>query len=269
MSMKIKRILLTGDDGYNSIGTRILIYYLKDKYELAIAGTRKQQSGVGGHLSLQSGGTWGETTVDGVPAFWTDGYPCDSIECAVGYFVKPFDLVISGINLGSNIGGAVVSSGTVSAALRAVNLQLAEKAMVMSWRTPPSYWYHAHNGEEDIKEYLRYPGRVAYQTFQIACKHELWGADVLNINFPKVYAKAIRFTQGIPDIRKYFTYPIPLDVEKHTFTYPEGSLRDDTKGNLTIDTGAILSEYVSITPFQKTMLDHEVYQKMQKTVIPL
>ena len=53
--MNIKRILLTGDDGYNSLGTRLLIYFLKDRYELAIAGTKHQQSGVGGHVNVLKG----------------------------------------------------------------------------------------------------------------------------------------------------------------------------------------------------------------------
>jgi 5'/3'-nucleotidase SurE len=46
------RILLTGDDGYNSIGTRLLVHALKNEHTLQIAATKSQQSGVGGQLSL-------------------------------------------------------------------------------------------------------------------------------------------------------------------------------------------------------------------------
>lgn len=41
--MAKKRVLLTGDDGYNSLGTRLVIAALKESYELQIAGTLRQQ----------------------------------------------------------------------------------------------------------------------------------------------------------------------------------------------------------------------------------
>lgn len=44
--MAIKTILLTGDDGYNAVGIKILIDILGNDYQLKIAGTKSQQSGV-------------------------------------------------------------------------------------------------------------------------------------------------------------------------------------------------------------------------------
>jgi len=134
--LKKKRILLTGDDGYNSLGTRLLIHYLKETYELAIAATRDQQSGVGGHGSFDTRGTWEEVNVDGVPGFWVSGYPVDAVECAQGYFKKKFDIVISGINWGANVSGSVVTSGTIAAALRALFVQLTPQGIAISWQTP-------------------------------------------------------------------------------------------------------------------------------------
>lgn len=45
---KKKKILLTGDDGYDSLGTRLLVRGLRDEFDLKIAGTKDQMSGVGG-----------------------------------------------------------------------------------------------------------------------------------------------------------------------------------------------------------------------------
>jgi len=73
--MKIKRILLTGDDGYNSIGIRLLAHFLKEKYELVIAATKVQQSGVGGMLNIKHGGHWEETEVEGVKVIYVSGTP--------------------------------------------------------------------------------------------------------------------------------------------------------------------------------------------------
>ena len=46
--MAKKRILLTGDDGYQSLGTRLVAHVLRENYDLTIAGTVSQQSAVGG-----------------------------------------------------------------------------------------------------------------------------------------------------------------------------------------------------------------------------
>ena len=53
--MKVKRILVTGDDGYNSLGVRVLAHFLKDKYDLEIVATKTQYRGVGGMFNLRFG----------------------------------------------------------------------------------------------------------------------------------------------------------------------------------------------------------------------
>jgi 5'-nucleotidase len=268
--MKVKRILLTGDDGYNSVGTRILVHILKNKYDLRIAATRDQMSGVGGHISIKNGGRWGETSVDGVPAFWVDGYPADAIECIVGYFRNKFDLVISGINLGMNIGGAVVLSGTYSAAIHALNLKLADRAMALSWNCPPEFWYGKHNGDEDITRYLEYPGAAAAKIIELSIKQDLWRTDLLNINFPSHASNLVRFTKGLPDLKRFFRYPINLDRKTRRFSYPKGEhLNEETKGELEIDTGAMLSGFISISPHNIHNLNESVFNKLKKTEIKI
>ena len=46
--MKVKKILLSGDDGYEAVGIRVLVELLKDSYELKIAATKGQRSAIGG-----------------------------------------------------------------------------------------------------------------------------------------------------------------------------------------------------------------------------
>jgi len=267
--MKVSRILLTGDDGYNSIGTRLLARVLKKNYDLAIIGTRDQQSGVGGHLSLKTGGTWGEDTVEGVKAMWVSGYPCDAVECAVGYFKNPFDLIVSGINWGMNIGGSLISSGTYSAASRSLHLGFAKKAIVTSWFLPPSYWLTRHDGLEQIEEYMAYPGKTAEKIIQNAIQNDLWGAGLININFPAEPSNKARFVKGIPDLRQFFSYPIPMDNTNHTYHYQRGGMSGETKGKLEYDTGALLSGYITIALHVVSLDDPELYEKNKTKRITL
>ncbi len=267
--MNVKRILLTGDDGYNAIGIRLLVHILKHKYDLSIAATRDQMSGVGGHLSLQHGGRWGETEVDGVPAVWYEGYPCDAMECSVAYYKKEFDVVISGINLGINVGGAIVSSGTYTAAIRAVNLHLASKALALSWHSPASLWHTSHNGKEELEKYKVYPGQTAGEVLDLAIANAWWGADILNVNFPAKPSRTIRFTKGLPDLRNFFTYPIPRDYKTKTYRYPNDGIRTKPTKQLMYDTESLLAGYISVTPYKADNLDESVYTRLKRKVITL
>lgn len=261
------KILLTGDDGYNSLGTRLLVRLLKSDHELLIAGTKDQQSGVGGHLSVKEGGTWGETKVDGVPAIWCSGYPSDVLECVAGLGRKNFDLVLSGINWGANVSGSGISSGTFAAAIRAMDLGLASKALAISWMVPSEFWFKSHDGNQDISIYLKHPGETAVNIINLALKRNFWGAQILNINLPEQATDKILVTKPLPNILEYFPYVI-MDESSHTFRYPL-SLHENPRRDVMYDTGAILGGYISVTPCQVNFLDDKIFKKMKKLSLKL
>lgn len=265
--MKIKRILLTGDDGYNSIGTRLLIRALKDKYELRVIATKHQQSGVGGKLSLETGGSWGETTVDGVATIWIEGTPADAMELARAHFAQPFDLILSGINLGINASTTIVSSGTFSAAVRGMGLLVAPRAIAISWDTPPEMWRKKHDEKEELTAYHDYPGKILPGLFTTIFDEKMWGVDLLNINLPLVATNKIRFTKIFKDINKTYT-PITVDQETHQFSY-DSSIQDITEDNLRYDIAAIKHGYISITPCTFEMTHYSTFERLQKTEIEL
>jgi 5'-nucleotidase len=258
---KIKRILLTGDDGYNALGTRLLIHFLKEKYDLFVAGTKGQQSGVGGHLSIKNGGIWEETTIDGIPAFLVDGFPCDAMECLGGRPEMKFDLIISGINWGANIGAAIVSSGTYSAAVRALNLHLAESAIVMSW--DKKNILRNHDSKDDLSPFLEYPGQIAYKIFTKAIESDLWGAKLLNINFPANSSKKVIFTKPNPDLTSYYNYPFELDRQNMRFSYPHLDVQKYTAKFPELDTGAILNGLISISLNNTSTFNEGLFDKIE------
>lgn len=266
--MKIKRILLTGDDGYNSIGTRLLVHFLKDKYELQIAGTKTQQSGVGGKLSVTRGGSWGQTMVDGVPALWVSGTPGDAVECAYSLFTKPFDLVISGINLGANVAGAI-ASGTLNAARRSVKLPLAPQAIAISWDTPGEFWFKDHSGKEDISDYLKHPGKAAFKIIKFILKNDLWGCALINVNLPqKPTTKAI-FTKFLFHLNEFYEYPINIDKTTFRYSYPNKHQSVSPKDRLHNDAFALNAGYISITPCHPDTLHLTAYRQLKGKTIKL
>ena len=265
--MKVKRVLLTGDDGYNSIGIRLLIHYLKDTYDLSIAGTKTQQSGVGGKLSLNATLRWSECKVDDVKGVWVDGTPADTIEFAQGYFKNKFDLVISGINLGANVSGSFITSGTIAAACRTIVVGLTEKAIVLSWNLPLKYWFRDHSERDDIKSYLDHPGKTASKIVSLILKNNLWGSQFVNVNFPADKTKKIVFTRPLSNITKFYKYPVTIDNKTGTFIYPQDIVKK--KADLQTDAGAIQRGYISVTPCKIDMVDDRVFNRLKANNINL
>jgi len=119
------RILVTNDDGIDSLGLHVLARAMRPHGQVIIAAPDKEYSGAGASLGplhlLQP--EIHRTTVEGIDESWAvTGPPALCVMFSrLGAFGDPFDLVVSGINPGANVGRAVYHSGTVGAALTARN----------------------------------------------------------------------------------------------------------------------------------------------------
>lgn len=110
------RILLTNDDGIEAPALEMMRSRLKKEgHEVYIVAPRENKSAVSMAISLHHG-----VKVKKIDdkTYWIDGTPCDCIHFCVEKLFKhnPIDLVISGINMGSNLGYETLYSGTVAAA---------------------------------------------------------------------------------------------------------------------------------------------------------
>ena len=118
--MKKLKILITNDDGYEAKGLRILIDALKDIAELVIVAPATEKSACAHSLTLTRPLRF--INVDDNFYKLDDGTPADCIYLALNSLFsdeKP-DLVISGINRGSNMGEDITYSGTCAGAMEAV-----------------------------------------------------------------------------------------------------------------------------------------------------
>ncbi len=117
----VLKILLTNDDGWDAEGiTAVRAALIAAGHDVVIVAPATNQSGVGGRVTLV-----GELTLtqhaDGV--FSVDGSPADATEIGldIAFGGERPDLVISGTNAGQNIGATAVHSGTLGAAVTALN----------------------------------------------------------------------------------------------------------------------------------------------------
>jgi len=116
------RILLTNDDGINARGLHSLINKLNTIAEIYVVAPRSEQSGTGHSITVFDPIKAIETKIPGIKKGWlVGGTPVDCVKLGTKRLVpEPIDLVVSGINHGSNLGTDVLYSGTVSAATEGV-----------------------------------------------------------------------------------------------------------------------------------------------------
>jgi 5'-nucleotidase len=112
------RILLTNDDGIQSVGIRDLYKGLVAAgHDVNVVAPISEQSAVGHAITIASPLRVKEFSENGFRGLGVSGTPADCVKLALTTLVpEPPDVVISGINSGANVGVDILYSGTVSAA---------------------------------------------------------------------------------------------------------------------------------------------------------
>ena len=236
------RILITNDDGIGATQLLPLIHWCKKLGDITVVAPKVEQSGKSHGIEIHKPFEAKQVELEpGVCAWAVDSTPADCVRFAVLGLNLEFDLVISGINKGLNIGTDMMYSGTVSAACEAVNLGI--KAIALS--TPPKDYDRATQHLDTVFDFVQ--------------KHDLLALnDIYNINIPGD-PKGIKITrQGGPYYSDHFA---PMD--NHLFRPMGYSIWEDRNDN-TLDTDATLHGYISITPLTTNKTNLSVYQQLSQ-----
>lgn len=153
------QVLVTNDDGIGSEGIDAVVNALSERtdMELTVVAPADQQSGTSDNTSPTPPAAEPATTISGVEATAVDGFPADSVNYALSDEVGiEFDLVVSGLNEGQNIGILRNLSGTVGAAATAARAGVAALAASQGLPGEPDYeagveqvlaWIDEHIGD--------------------------------------------------------------------------------------------------------------------------
>lgn len=186
------RLLLVNDDGIDAPGIQALRRALAPHYDTLVVAPTSERSGSGCGLSVNremavhkrigdNGEIWGYA-VDGTPADCVK-FPIMTIE---GY--EP-DLVLSGVNRGSNLGNSVWYSGTVAGAMEATMLGLRAMAVSLSFVGEPDVWHFDAGARLAL-------GLVPWLLAQTWEPRTFWNLNLPNIPFEEI--GGVRFSrQGI------------------------------------------------------------------------
>jgi len=245
-------ILISNDDGINAPGIDALIRKVKKYADVSVVAPSVERSAVGHAITLsdplrvsefQKNGHWQGYSVSGTPA--------DSVKIAVQELLdeKP-DLVISGINLGSNTGINVIYSGTVSAATEAAILGIPSFAVSLTTYSNPNF--------EPAAEF-------AVQMIDRIQEMDIPQNTLLNINVPNVDKfsdiKAINVTrQGTAPFAEEFEKRVDL---KNRDYYWLGGSKVPTDKDEMIDDHAVKENKISITPIQYDLTNYDYINELR------
>src|SRR3954465_12668436 len=162
------KVLLTNDDGIMAEGLQALRGALPGApgVELAVIAPDSNRSAIGRGITTRRP-LWVEEIDfgDGTVGYATDGTPVDCVRFAALGLVEGFEaeLIVSGINHGSNLGDDITYSGTVAAALEGVVLGLP--AIAISQATGSQEW-HGHE-DMDFTQSAAFAARIVEEIEEV------------------------------------------------------------------------------------------------------
>ena len=238
------RILITNDDGIYASQLIPLVQWAQKLGEVMVVAPKVEQSGKSHGIEIHK--SFEAKKIDllsGVTAWAVDSTPADCVRLAVLGFHEKFDLVISGINRGLNIGCDIMYSGTVGAVFEAAALGVSH-AMAVS--TSPDAYEGIVRHMDRVWDYL--------QENKLFDHHPYY-----NINIAKK-AGDFRITrQGGP----YFSDDFRSDPDD--MFHPMGKDVFQDTGSLELDTDAVLRDgCISIMPLTICRTDIPVFEKLRE-----
>jgi 5'-nucleotidase len=250
------KVLLTNDDGIHAPGLRALYQELKSDFQVYIVAPDSEMSAVGHAITLASPLRVQEVYKNGsFFGYGVKGTPADCIKIAVQELLEAApDVILSGINLGANVGVNVLYSGTVSAATEGAFLGIPSAAISLDTRANPDFHFAARFSRELIR-YISENG--------------LRERTALNVNIPALPPEKIGgisiTRQGVARFREKFERRIDPRGNVYYWLSGETPLEE---GNPDADARALKEQRITITPISYDLTCAEEYSRLRTVPLP-
>ncbi|MGH8178048.1 MAG: 5'/3'-nucleotidase SurE [Steroidobacter sp.] len=245
------KILISNDDGYRADGLRALTEALEPLAEVTVVAPDRNRSGASNSLTL-------DVPLRVFPFeerkyFVANGTPTDCVHLAIsGLFDFEYDMVVSGINDGANLGDDVLYSGTVAAAVEGRFLGLP--AIAVSLVMQPNSGQHFATA-----------ARVAAELVMRVKRIPLHQATILNVNVPDIPFESLRGYQATRLGNRHRSERIVRSEDPRGrpvyWVGPAGLGQDAGPGT---DFDAVANNYVSVTPLQIDLTRHTMLDDMRE-----
>jgi 5'-nucleotidase len=239
------RILITNDDGVYSPGIAALAESAAAFGEVRIVAPDVERSSAGHSITATRPLTVKRTPLPGLDAYRVDGTPADCVALGM-YQWDSVDVVLSGINLGSNLGNSIWHSGTLAGAKQAVLLGLRGIAL----STPST------ESEPDFKALNPWVRNVLELLLPAI------DLPLVNVNLPATAPHGMLWTRQ--SVRHYDGKVVPGKdpLGRTHFWFTVMALEAAEEGT---DRWAVEHGYVSMTPLRLDLTDEARLQSAQQS----
>jgi len=224
------RILIANDDGIYSPGIVALAEVAAKFGEVRIVAPDVEQSSAGHSITAWRPLSYKRTPIKGFEAYRVNGTPADCVGIGVHNW-ENVDVVLSGINFGTNLGHAIWHSGTVAAAKQETLLGLRGIALIMpASKDEPDFASLKLSVEKVLEIVLKDPKLT-----------------LVNVNFPEEDPKGLRWTRQ--SVRRYDGKIVPGEdpMGRQHFWFSVIPIEGTEEGT---DRWALEQGYVSLTPLR-------------------
>ena len=242
-------ILITNDDGVHSPGIAALAARLARNHKVWIVAPSGERSASGHSITMNLPLFAKKLVLAGmedIPAYSVSGTPADSVKLGIRAIVKEkIDLVVSGINLGSNLGSDIFCSGTTSAAL---------EAAVMGYKAIAASLQMKGLASMDLLG----DAAKCVELFLSQVDVELDIKQVINMNIPAIpfdQIKGFQFgRQG--EVQYDEVYEKRTDPRGREYYWLAGGFIGDQSQEDT-DSNIMTEGYIALTPLQCDLTDYK------------
>jgi len=246
------RILISNDDGIDSLGIYELAKAMKEIGEVTVVAPKTEQSAVGHAITMKYPLRVKEYYKNGeLFGYSVDGTPADCIKMGIRNIMPtPPDIVVSGINHGSNTAINIIYSGTVSAAREAAIMDVPAIAVSVCSHDAVHFDYAC----ELVK-------KLAHQI----SKRGLVSGTMLNVNVPHLPYNEVKGVLMTKQGKSKWAdiYEKRIDPYGNDYYWLTGKLIEQDTA-IDTDQCAVLNGYASVSPIHFDLTDYSTYEDMLK-----
>ncbi|HET6572454.1 MAG TPA: 5'/3'-nucleotidase SurE [Fimbriiglobus sp.] len=249
------RILLTNDDGIYAPGLRALRKELLPLGSVTVVAPAAEQSAAGHSVTLLTPLLVNEVfeEAEGNKSFvgWAvEGRPADCVKLALLELLPdPPDVIVSGMNAGSNAGINVLYSGTVAAAIEAAFYRFTAIAVSLEY-------------DKKIYDFPK-AARYARQVVQQILASRPAAGSLFNVNIPVLEHGPIKGVRVVPQnvtpYQEKFDRRVNPRGRTYFWTNPEFSCPEPYPNT---DVAALTEQYITVTPLKFDLTDHARMESM-------
>ncbi len=244
-------ILITNDDGISAPGLRKLISLVKNMGEIIVIGSEYAMSGMAHAVTIQN--PLRVKLVANKPnykEYLTTGTPADNVKLGKHRLAERLpDLILSGINHGSNAAINIIYSGTMGAVLEGAIDGI------------PSIGFSLDDFSHDAD--LSHVDEFIISITQKVLRNGLQKGICLNVNFPKksnTPIKGIKICRQA-DARWVEEFEERKDPHNRSYYWLAGRYENNDNGDET-DENALLNNYISVVPAHTDFTAHNYIKKL-------